>query len=94
MGSVCQFKAFDTMVLTGVKPTGVLLDELHEITKVAAAERIIGQPRAAAQLRRRYRFNCCKKFRLRDARSDGAGQGIAGAGRSTDVAGRRARVPA
>ncbi|MGE0854438.1 MAG: hypothetical protein AB7O44_33405, partial [Hyphomicrobiaceae bacterium] len=37
--------AFDTTVLTGVKPTGVLLDELHEIAKLAAAERIIGQLR-------------------------------------------------
>jgi phage terminase large subunit-like protein len=40
-----EIKAFDTTVLTGVKPTGVLLDELHEIAKVAAAERIIGQLR-------------------------------------------------
>ncbi|MGD9885145.1 MAG: hypothetical protein AB7U95_34105 [Reyranella sp.] len=32
-------------MLTGVKTTGVLLDELHEIAKVAAAERIIGQLR-------------------------------------------------
>ncbi len=28
-----------------MKPTGVLLDELHEIAKVSAAERIIGQLR-------------------------------------------------
>jgi phage terminase large subunit-like protein len=40
-----EIKAFDTTVLTGVKPTGVLLDELHEIAKLAAAERIIGQLR-------------------------------------------------
>jgi len=40
-----EIKAFDTTVLTGVKPTGVLLDELHEISKVSAAERIIGQLR-------------------------------------------------
>ena len=40
-----EIKAFDTTVLTGVKPTGVLLDELHEIAKVSAAERIIGQLR-------------------------------------------------
>lgn len=31
-----EIKAFDTTVLTGVKPTGVLLDELHEIAKLAA----------------------------------------------------------
>ncbi len=40
-----EIKAFDTTVLTGVKPTGVLIDELHEIAKVSAAERIIGQLR-------------------------------------------------
>jgi len=40
-----EIKAFDTTVLTGVKPTGVLLDELHEIAKASAAERIIGQLR-------------------------------------------------
>jgi len=32
-------------VLTGVKPAGVLLDELHEIAKNQAAERLIGQLR-------------------------------------------------
>ena len=36
-----EIKAFDT----GVKPTGVLLDELHEIAKAPAAERLIGQLR-------------------------------------------------
>jgi phage terminase large subunit-like protein len=40
-----EIKAFDTSVLTGVKPTGVLLDELHEIAKAPAAERLIGQLR-------------------------------------------------
>jgi len=40
-----EIKAFDTSVLTGVKPTGVLLDGLHEIAKVPAAERLIGQLR-------------------------------------------------
>src|SRR4029079_14583787 len=34
-----------TSVLTGVKPAGVLLDELHEIAKNPAAERLIGQLR-------------------------------------------------
>ena len=29
-----EIKAFDTSVLTGVKPAGVLLDELHEIAKM------------------------------------------------------------
>jgi phage terminase large subunit-like protein len=40
-----EIKAFDTSVLTGVKPAGVLLDELHEIAKNPAAERLIGQLR-------------------------------------------------
>ena len=49
-----EIKAFDTSVLTGVKPTGVLLDELHEIAKNPAAERLIGQLRGrpVAQSRR------------------------------------------
>jgi phage terminase large subunit-like protein len=38
-------KSFDSSVLTGVKPSGVLLDELHEISRDAAAQRIIGQLR-------------------------------------------------
>lgn len=38
-------KTFDTNVLTGVKPVGVLLDELHEISRNAKASNIIGQIR-------------------------------------------------
>lgn len=38
-------KAFDSSILTGIKPAGVLLDELHEIAKNSAAQRIIGQIR-------------------------------------------------
>src|SRR5260370_34788782 len=37
-----EIKAFDTSVLTGVKPAGVLRDELHEIAKNPAAERRVG----------------------------------------------------
>jgi phage terminase large subunit-like protein len=40
-----EIKAFDTSVLTGVKPAGVLIDELHEIARNPAAERLIGQLR-------------------------------------------------
>jgi len=40
-----KIKAFDTGVLTGVKPTAVLVDELHEIAKSPHAARIIGQLR-------------------------------------------------
>lgn len=40
-----MIKAFDAKVLTGVKPAGVLIDELHEIAKNAKAEKIVGQLR-------------------------------------------------
>jgi phage terminase large subunit-like protein len=40
-----KIKTFDTSVLTGVKPAGVLIDELHEISRNAKAARIIGQVR-------------------------------------------------
>jgi len=40
-----KIKAFDASVLTGVKPAGVLLDELHEISANSRASRIIGQIR-------------------------------------------------
>lgn len=40
-----KIKSFDPSVLTGVKPAGVLIDELHEIAKNAKAGKIIGQIR-------------------------------------------------
>jgi len=40
-----KVKTFDTSVLTGVKPAGVLIDELHEISRNSRASRIIGQIR-------------------------------------------------
>lgn len=40
-----MIKTFDAKVLTGVKPTGVLLDELHEIARDASAARVLGQIR-------------------------------------------------
>ena len=40
-----EIKTFDASILTGIKPAGVLLDELHEIAKQAAAARIVGQIR-------------------------------------------------
>lgn len=43
--AVLQIKAFDSSVLTGVKPVGVLLDEVHEIAKDSAAQRVMGQIR-------------------------------------------------
>ena len=43
--SVLKIKTFDTNVMTGVKPTGVLVDELHEISRNHEAGRVIGQIR-------------------------------------------------
>ncbi len=40
-----QIKSFDTKVVTGVKPAGVLVDELHILGEVADADRVIGQLR-------------------------------------------------
>lgn len=40
-----KIKSFDTGVLTGVKPVGVLVDELHEIAAHKDADRVIGQIR-------------------------------------------------
>jgi phage terminase large subunit-like protein len=40
-----KIKSFDASVLTGVKPAGVLIDELHEISRQSKAARIIGQIR-------------------------------------------------
>ena len=40
-----KIKSFDSSVLTGVKPVGTLIDELHEIAHQAGAANIIGQLR-------------------------------------------------
>lgn len=40
-----KIKTFDAKVLTGVKPVGILIDELHEISKNSRASKIIGQLR-------------------------------------------------
>jgi phage terminase large subunit-like protein len=40
-----KIKTFDASVLTGVKPVGTLVDELHEIAKNPRAGKIIGQLR-------------------------------------------------
>lgn len=44
-GAQLRVKTFDTNVLTGVKPAGVLIDELHEIASSSDAARVIGQIR-------------------------------------------------
>jgi phage terminase large subunit-like protein len=43
--STLQIKTFSAKVLTGVKPVGVLIDELHELGKIAGAHKVIGQIR-------------------------------------------------
>lgn len=43
--AVLKIKTFDTSVLTGSKPVGILIDELHEISASADAGRVIGQIR-------------------------------------------------
>lgn len=40
-----KIKTFDSSVLTGSKPVGILIDELHEISRNSEAGRVIGQIR-------------------------------------------------
>ena len=44
-GATLQVKSFDPSVLTGVKPAGALMDELHVVSTNANADRVIGQLR-------------------------------------------------
>lgn len=44
-GAFLKVKSFDTKVVTGSKPSGVLLDELHVISESGDADRVIGQLR-------------------------------------------------
>jgi phage terminase large subunit-like protein len=44
-GCTLKIKSFDPAILTGVKPAGVLLDELHVIAEHSNADRILGQIR-------------------------------------------------
>jgi phage terminase large subunit-like protein len=43
--STLQIKTFNAKILTGVKPVGVLVEELHELGKIAGAHKVIGQIR-------------------------------------------------
>jgi phage terminase large subunit-like protein len=43
--AVLRIKTFDTSVATGPKPAGILIDELHEVARIAKAGSIIGQLR-------------------------------------------------
>src|SRR5882724_880222 len=44
-GATLQVKSFDPNVLTGVKPAGALMDELHVVSTNSNADRVIGQIR-------------------------------------------------
>jgi hypothetical protein len=44
-GATLQVKSFDPKIVTGVKPAGVLVDELHVVSETASADRVIGQLR-------------------------------------------------
>jgi phage terminase large subunit-like protein len=44
-GATLQIKSFSPDILTGVKPAGVLVDELHVVSGNANADRVIGQLR-------------------------------------------------
>ncbi|MEY5099966.1 MAG: hypothetical protein RJA36_2685 [Pseudomonadota bacterium] len=44
-GAFLKVKSFDPKVVTGTKPAGVLLDELHVIAEDASADRVLGQLR-------------------------------------------------
>lgn len=42
-GAFLKIKTFDTKVMTGSKPVGVLIDEIHELGKMAYAQRVLQQ---------------------------------------------------
>lgn len=50
-GAVLKIKTFDMSVMTGVIPTGVLVDELHVMSAKAYAARVIGQIRGGLDSR-------------------------------------------
>jgi phage terminase large subunit-like protein len=44
-GAFLKVKSFDPKIVTGTKPSGVLLDELHVIAEAPDADRVLGQIR-------------------------------------------------
>ena len=44
-GAFLKVKSFDPKIVTGTKPSGVLLDELHVIAQAPDADRVLGQIR-------------------------------------------------
>jgi phage terminase large subunit-like protein len=45
-GAFLKVKSFDPKIVTGTKPSGVLLDELHVIAEAPDADRVVGQLRS------------------------------------------------
>ena len=43
LGAKLKVKSFDNKVMTGVKPVGVLVDELHELGKISYAQKVMAQ---------------------------------------------------
>lgn len=43
LGAKLKIKSFDNKVMTGVKPVAVLVDELHELGKIAYAQKVMAQ---------------------------------------------------
>lgn len=43
LGAKLRIRSFDNKVVTGVKPVGVLVDELHELGKIAYARKVMTQ---------------------------------------------------
>jgi phage terminase large subunit-like protein len=44
-GATLKIKSFDPKIVTGVRPSGILIDELHVIAEATDADRVIGQLR-------------------------------------------------
>jgi phage terminase large subunit-like protein len=44
-GAFCRIKTFDMKVMTGSKPAGILIDELHVMSLMSYASRVMGQMR-------------------------------------------------
>lgn len=50
-GATLKIKTFDSKVATGVKPAGVLIDEVHELSRFSYADRVMAQIRGGLAAR-------------------------------------------
>jgi phage terminase large subunit-like protein len=50
-GSTLKIKTFDMKVMTGAKPKGVLVDELHVMSSLSYASKVMGQIRGGLAVR-------------------------------------------